>query len=125
DAAKIFLDGEIDRHTAAMLEPYAGAPGVHGDLMLELRALDVLVRRLDAEGFLVHMHAMGDRAARAGLDAIEHALKTNGARDRRHQLAHLGVVAPEDIARFGRLGVTANFQPIWAQAGDEANGPTQ
>lgn len=125
DAAKIFLDGEIDRHTAAMLEPYAGAPGVRGELMIEPRTLDALVRRLDAEGFLIHMHAMGDGAVRAGLDAIEHAIQANGARDRRHQLAHLGVVAPEDIPRFGRLGVAANLQPLWAQADDEAYGPTQ
>jgi predicted amidohydrolase YtcJ len=108
-----------------MLEPYAGAPGVRGELMIEPRALDALVRRLDAEGFLIHMHAMGDGAVRAGLDAIEHAIGANGARDRRHQLAHLGVVAPGDIPRFGRLGVMANFQPLWAQSDDEAYGPTQ
>lgn len=125
DAAKFFLDGEIDRHTAAMIEPYADAPGVRGDLLIEPAALDALVRRLDSDGFLVHMHVMGDRAVRVGLDAIEHAIRANGPRDRRHQLAHVGVVAPADIPRFGLLGVTADFQPIWAQANDPANAPAQ
>jgi predicted amidohydrolase YtcJ len=125
DAAKLLLDVEIDRHTAALLEDYAGAAGVRGDLLIEPAALDALVRRLDVDGFLIHMHAMGDRAVRSGLDAIEHAIRANGPRDRRHQLAHLGVVSPEDIPRFGLLGVTANLQPLWAQADDDASAPTQ
>ena len=125
DAAKLFLDGEIDRHTAAMLEPYADLPGVRGELQVKPEALNALVRRLDADGFLIHMHAMGDRAVRAGLDAIEQAIQVNGSRDRRHQLAHVGVGSPEDILRFGRLGITADFQPFWAQANDAANGPTE
>jgi predicted amidohydrolase YtcJ len=125
EGAKLFLDGEIDQHTAAMLEPYAGAPGVRGELMIQPRALDPLVRRLDAEGFLIHMHVMGDRAVRAGLDAIEHAIAANGLRDRRHQLAHIGVASPEDLPRFGRLGVAANFSPFWARADDPASGPTE
>jgi len=125
DAAKLFLDGEIDRHTAAMLEPYAGAPGVRGELQIKPEELNALVRRLDGNGFLLHMHAMGDRAVRAGLDAIEDAIQANGVHDRRHQLAHVGVASPYDILRFGRLGVSANFQPFWAQANDPVSGPTE
>ena len=124
DAAKLFLDGEIDRHTAAMLDPYEGATGVRGNLLVKPEALAALVRRLDADGFLIHMHAMGDKAVRAGLDAIEQSVRANGERDRRHQLAHVGVASPDDIVRFGRLGVAANFQPLWAQAKDPASEPT-
>ena len=123
DAAKIFLDGEIGEHTAAMLAPYANVPRTNGKLYAEPAALDALVRRLDAEGFLVHMHAMGDRAVRAGLDAIERAMRANPARDRRHQLAHIGVAHPDDIPRFARLGVGANFTPHWAHADDAAMAP--
>jgi predicted amidohydrolase YtcJ len=124
DAAKLFLDGEIDQHTAAMLEPCAGV-SVRGELFIPKDKLNAIVRRLDAEGFLVHMHAMGDGAVRAGLDAIEAAAVANGARDRRHQLAHVGVASPADVPRFGKLGVTANYTPIWAQARDEAFAPTR
>jgi predicted amidohydrolase YtcJ len=120
DAAKIFLDGEIDRHTAAMLEPYADTPGQRGELNIQPGALDTIVRRLDAAGFLIHMHVMGDAAVRAGLDAIEMACRANGARDRRHQLAHIGVADPADIPRFGTLGVAANFTPLWFPADDAA-----
>ena len=123
DAAKIFLDGEIDMHTAAMLAPYADS-NERGELLIGRDALDAIVRRLDAEGFSIHMHAMGDAAVRAGLDAIEHAERVNGARDRRHQLAHIGVADDADIGRFGALGVAANFTPVWFQADDPASAGT-
>lgn len=125
DAAKIFLDGEIGMHTAAMLAPYADAPDSRGALYVQAVVLDAIVRRLDAAGFLIHMHAMGDAAVRAGLNAIEAAARANGARDRRHQIAHNGVVAPDDIPRFGKLGITANFTPFWFQPDDPAFAPTQ
>jgi predicted amidohydrolase YtcJ len=125
DAAKIFLDGEIGMHTAALLQPYADTPGSRGDLFVQPGALDALVERLDAAGFMIHMHVMGDRAVRAGLDAIEQAVVANGAKDRRHQLAHVGMADPADLPRFGRLGVTANLSPGWFQAGDPAMAPTE
>jgi predicted amidohydrolase YtcJ len=61
------------------------------------------------------MHAIGDRAVHNALDACEAALRTNGRRDSRHHVAHLQVVQPPDIPRFGELGVIANCQPYWAQ----------
>ena len=125
DAAKIFLDEEIVLHTAAMIEPYADAPTLRGTLFVQPAALDPIVRRLDAEGFLIHMHAMGDLAVRAGLDAIERAVAANGPRDRRHQLAHIGVADAADIPRFGKLGIAANFTPLWAQSGDPAYAATR
>jgi predicted amidohydrolase YtcJ len=125
DAAKVFLDEEIDKHTAALLEPYAGSTGDRGKLFLEPDRLDAIVRRLDAEGFLIHMHAMGDRAVRAGLDAIERAISANGPRDRRHQLAHVGVANPVDLPRFGTLGVAAGLQPLWADPNDPTRLPTE
>jgi predicted amidohydrolase YtcJ len=125
DAAKIFLDGEIAMHTAALLAPYADEPRTRGDLIVQSDALKALVKRLDADGFLIHMHVMGDRAVRAGLDALEQAAEANGPRDRRPQLAHVGVIDPGDILRFGKLGVAANFQPVWFQPDDPAFAPTE
>jgi hypothetical protein len=72
--------------------------------------------RLDAEGFQVHIHAIGDRAVREALDAVELARQTNGPNELRHHLAHLQVVHPDDLERFATLGVVANFQPLWACA---------
>jgi predicted amidohydrolase YtcJ len=81
---------------------------------VEPAALKEYVTRLDALGFQVHFHALGDRAVREVLDAVEAALRTNGPGDRRHHLAHLQVVNPADVPRFAALGATANLQPLWA-----------
>src|SRR5262249_60689237 len=61
----------------------------------------------------VHMPAIGDRAARAGLDALAAARDANGPSDNRHHIAHLQLVAPADLPRFRELGVIANVQPFW------------
>lgn len=113
---KIFVDGIIEPRTAALLEDYSDKPGDRGPLLLQPDALKTAVVHLDAAGFQVHMHVIGDRAVRVALDAIEAARDANGPNDNRHHLAHLEVVEPEDIGRFVKLGVTANFQPLWAFA---------
>ena len=73
-----------------------------------------MVTALDAEGFDVHVHAIGDRAVRDTLDAFQAAAAANGRRDARHQIAHLQFVHPDDRPRFRRLGVVANAQPYWS-----------
>ncbi len=123
-AVKIMQDGVCETFTAAMLTPYLDRHGHETDecgmSFVEPEALKGHVTRLDAEGFQVHVHAIGDRAVREALDAIEAARSTNGTHrpgaDRRHHLAHLQVVHPDDLARFSELGVVANFQPLWACA---------
>jgi predicted amidohydrolase YtcJ len=73
------------------------------------------VRTFDADGFQIHIHAIGDAGVRMALDAIEHAAQMNGARDRRPVIAHTQLVHPADRVRFAPLGVIANFEPLWAQ----------
>jgi predicted amidohydrolase YtcJ len=62
------------------------------------------------------MHAIGDRAIRNALDAVEAAQRANGSSDRRHHIAHVQVIQPADLSRFGELGVIANCQTYWAQS---------
>lgn len=114
-AAKIFLDGVIEARTAAMLEPYDDRPGDRGELNLPPEKLDPLVAALARAGFDVHVHAIGDRAVRAALDAFERARGAVETRPR-HQIAHLEVIDPADVPRFRRLGAVAVFQPLWAFA---------
>ncbi len=116
EAVKIFVDGVPENHTAAMLEPYIDAPlgpDHRGEPNLSEAALDKYVTALEAADFQVHMHAIGDRAVRMALDALETAKESNGERSRRHQIAHLEIVQPEDIARFAPLGVSADMQSLW------------
>ncbi len=115
---KIMQDGVAENFTAAMTEPYldgCGCPtGNSGISFVDPAALREHVTALDAAGFQVHFHALGDRAVREALDALEAARAANGPNDNRHHLAHLQVVHPDDIARFAALDATANIQPLWA-----------
>jgi predicted amidohydrolase YtcJ len=114
DAAKIFADGVIESRTAALLEPYLNPPGDRGEPSLEQAAFNALAVALDRAGFQIHVHAVGDRAVRMSLDALDAARMANGPRDSRHHIAHLELIDPADIPRFQSLGVAANFQPLWA-----------
>jgi hypothetical protein len=114
EAAKIFVDGVIESHTAALLEPYIDRPDDRGEPILEQADLNALAVALDRAGFQIHIHAIGDRAVRMSLDALQAARTANGPRDGRHHIAHLELIDPADIPRFQTLGVAANFQPLWA-----------
>jgi len=111
--AKIFLDGVLEGGTAALLEPYLDRRSWSGDLRAPSSdSLAALVAGLEAAGLAAHFHAIGDRAVRVALDAIE----AGGSRTRaRHVIAHLQLVDPADLPRFFELGVVASVQPLWAQ----------
>jgi predicted amidohydrolase YtcJ len=115
---KIMLDGVAENYTARMLDSYLDADGRptenRGLAFVEPAELEEAVTRLDHEGFQVHFHAIGDGAVRNALDAVDAAVRTNGRRDARHHVAHLQVVHPDDVPRFGALGVVANIQALWA-----------
>ena len=115
---KIMTDGVVENCSCSLLEPYDDpglyAPGHRGLSYVGGAELVGAITRLDAEGFQVHMHAIGDGAARDALDAIEAARVANGPRGNRHHIAHLQIVHPDDVPRFARLGAVANIQPLWA-----------
>ena len=116
---KIWVDGVIEGLTAALLEPYLDERGrPTGNRGMALVAPDDLrdaVVGLDRSGLQVHLHAIGDAAVRSALDAIEAARRANGPSDLRHHIAHIQLIHPDDLGRFGDLGATANMQPIWAR----------
>ncbi|WP_406499979.1 amidohydrolase [Streptomyces sp. NBC_00846] len=115
---KVMQDGVLETGTGALLEPYLDQCGCatgnlgHSNVPAEL--LTEAVTRLDAAGFQVHFHAIGDRAVRECLDAVAAASRANGVRDRRHHIAHVQLVDDADIGRFAELGVAANIQSLWA-----------
>ncbi|WP_308220602.1 amidohydrolase [Humibacter sp. RRB41] len=118
DSVKIMLDGVAENFTAAMTKPYFDGHGHatenSGHSFLDPEALADAVVAIDAAGLQVHLHALGDRAVREGLDALERARGANGVTDGRHHLAHLQVVDSVDVPRFAALGAAANIQAFWA-----------
>lgn len=112
-AVKFYVDGVIPQMTAAMIEPYAGAPAKRGLLQIPPDTLKQAVTELGENGIQPHVHAIGDLATRVALDAFEVAKEEN-ASARRPMLSHLNVIDPADQVRFGEVDGIAVFQPTWA-----------
>ncbi len=113
---KFWADGILESYTAMMLEPYSNQLDNRGLLMVPREDMLAAAPKLDALGFQLHIHMIGDATVRYGLDAIEAARDANGVRDSRHLTAHTQVVNPEDLRRFAELDVIAGFSPYWAYA---------
>ncbi|QEY64104.1 amidohydrolase [Metapseudomonas lalkuanensis] len=115
---KVFADGvlEYPAQSAALIDPYNNSQK-RGELLIDPAHFGELVSAADARGWLVHIHAIGDRAVRDSLNGIEQARK-----DRQsgiaHSITHLQLVNPKEFARFKPLDVIASMQLLWA-SGDE------
>lgn len=109
-SVKFMLDGIVESRTAAMSDEYSCPCGGFGTSYFTREHLHRSFAALDAAGFDIHCHAIGDAANKAALDAFE----AIGASARRHHIAHVQVVDPIDIPRFAQLGITANLQALWA-----------
>jgi predicted amidohydrolase YtcJ len=116
---KLMLDGVLENSTGALLDPYLdrdGRPTANAgiDFIDPARLAGEIAPALDAAGFQLHFHAIGDRAVRSALDAVEAVRRRNGPADRRAHVAHIQVIHPADVPRFAALDVGANMQPLWA-----------
>ncbi len=112
-SAKIFVDGVVEGGTAYLLEPYEHKPEFRGKPIWGRKILDVACAALDKDQIQIHLHVIGDGAARITLHALENAHQRNQGRDSRHLVTHMQLVAPEDIQRFKQLDVIGVPQPFW------------
>jgi hypothetical protein len=111
---KAWVDGIMGNSSALFFEPYAHRPDESGslrDVMFPEGNLERLIAGADAAGFTVTVHAIGDQANRILLDTYARVLERNPARERRHRVVHAQVVHPDDLPRFGGLGLVAEVQP--------------
>jgi predicted amidohydrolase YtcJ len=120
---KIFADGTLGSQTAAMLEGFEGNPNNYGILTLPEQEMNETVRAAAEMGISIAIHAIGDRAAHAALNAIEkaqqHLAGSSTALDAsilRYRLEHAQLLTPGDLERMRRLAVVASVQPFHAVA---------
>jgi predicted amidohydrolase YtcJ len=111
-AVKFMVDGVVESHTAAMLEPYSDDSSLKGKPFWESANYNAAVAELDKRGLQLFTHAIGDYGIRMALDGYENAEQQNHKKDRRSRIEHIETVAAADIPRFGKLGVIASMQPL-------------
>jgi predicted amidohydrolase YtcJ len=109
---KTMLDGVVEAHTAAMLAPYSDDPSQSGKLFWDPDQYKATVADLDRRGLQIFTHAIGDKAVRLALDAYQKAAEVNKTKDARPRIEHIETINPQDIDRFGKLGVIASMQPL-------------
>jgi predicted amidohydrolase YtcJ len=119
---KLMIDGVIESHTAAMLAPYTTDTSTSGSLFWSVDAFNDAVRTLDAKGYRLMTHAIGDRGVRTVLDAYALAREANAPRERIQRIEHIETIDPDDLPRFGRDGVLASMQPLHAYPDGEGDG---
>ena len=113
---KVFSDGvmEYPGQTAAMLDPFKNSLK-RGELLIDPKSFPALVQATEQRGWIMHVHAVGDRAVREALNGFEAARSVNPA-PVPHSISHLQMVNPREYPRFKQLGVIASMQLLWATA---------
>ncbi len=116
-SVKVFMDGALGPHTAAMFQPYAGQGSNRGILNMDREQLFEYGRKAAQVGLAMAVHAIGDRANHEVLEAFEQLRKyerENHLPALRHRIEHVQVLHHDDAARLGKLNIIASMQPIHA-----------
>jgi hypothetical protein len=114
---KIFADGALGTHTAAMLDPYVDDPQNRGILLLDGAGIFEIGRQAAESGLSLAVHAIGDRAVREALDGFTRLRayeKENALPALRHRIEHVQVLHPQDAGRLAELDLIASMQPVHA-----------
>jgi len=114
---KLFADGALGPHTAAMLAPYVDDPQNRGILVMDSRELFETGQEAVAAGLSLAVHAIGDRAVHEVLEGFGRLRvyeRERGLPALRHRIEHVQLLHPGDAARLAELGLVASMQPIHA-----------
>ena len=115
---KLYADGVLENHTAALLDPYADQPGDYGTSIWAQNDLNRIVLEAQERGFRLHAHAIGDGAVEQVLRAYEnaHNAAASGSHpdsDLRHAITHLQIMKPDQIVRMAKQNILAVVNPYW------------
>ena len=110
---KIFADGVVEGKTAYLLDDYASDKGFRGYKLWEQDSLNDVYLNAQELGLQIHVHSIGDAAARQAIDAFEYLKNAAGETNKRHAITHLQLIDKDDIKRMGELNIVAVTNPYW------------
>ncbi|MEI0581473.1 amidohydrolase [Brachyspira pilosicoli] len=110
---KIFADGVVEGKTAYLLDDYASDKGFRGYKLWEQDSLNDVYLNAQELGLQIHVHSIGDAAARQAIDAFEYLKNAAGETNKRHAITHLQLMDKDDIKRMGELNIVAVTNPYW------------
>jgi len=111
---KLFCDGTLGSQTAEMIAPFLGQPDNTGVAAITQEELEDTVLKTSSAGIACSVHAIGDKANRRVLDAIEKVRRAGVGPELRHRIEHVQLLHADDVPRFKKLQVIASMQPIHA-----------
>lgn len=114
---KFKVDGVPEGKSSYLLDPYDPAAEMPADYVSSAAAtqdeLNAFTAAVNAAGYTVQTHCMGDASVQLALNAYEYSLEQNGEMDVRNKIAHVNLILSEDVERMSDLGVIAAMQPLW------------
>lgn len=110
---KLFADGVVEGKTAYLLEDYTSDPGFRSVGLWEQDFMNEVCLKAQELGLQIHIHSIGDAAARLSINALDYVQKQTGATNKRHAITHLQLVHKDDIKRMGELNIVAVANPYW------------
>lgn len=114
---KFIVDGVPEGKSSFLLEPYAPEAGEAPDYVSSAAAtteeLSAFAAAMNAEGYTVQTHCMGDASVKMAMDAFEYSIEQNGEMDVRNKITHVNLIRDEDVTRMADAGIIAAMQPLW------------
>jgi len=114
---KFFMDGALGPHTAAMIAPYEDDPSNLGSLNYSAEDVVRICQKIVASGSNISIHAIGDRANQAAIDAFRQLRtqeKDNHRKPASFRIEHVQLLTPTNLMDFKQIGIHASMQPIHA-----------
>ncbi|MCH7823376.1 MAG: amidohydrolase [Acidobacteria bacterium] len=113
-AIKMAIDGALGSRGAWLLEPYSDELTSSGHNTGNPAEIEATANLAIENGYQMCVHAIGDRANREVLDIFERVLEAHPeqAADARFRIEHSQHLHPDDVPRFGELGVIAAMQGV-------------
>jgi len=110
---KAFVDGALGSYGALLMQPYSDQPETFGQLVTPIEELEAMASLSAENGLQFSVHAIGDSANRIALNIYESAFDdTEKLKMARWRIEHAQHLHPDDIPRFGELGILASMQGI-------------